>query len=73
MADTKTVHATLTYAAGGREVSEALSATVPDATPWYEWVSTFAERTVELIEPKGAENGVLSYRLDGTTKSLTIL
>src|SRR5487761_2536229 len=73
MADTKTVHATLTYTAGGREVTEALTATVPAATPWHEWVSTLAERTVDLIEPKGAENGGLSYRLDGTTKSLTIL
>lgn len=74
MNPTKTVNANLTFSVDGHETSrtKTLSVTVPADQEWPQWVQGLEDLAEPILRRKGAENGMLSYRLDGTSAPLTI-
>jgi hypothetical protein len=72
MNTTQTVNAKLTYSVGGSDYSEMLSFTVPTDQKWHQWVQDLEDVAEPILRSKGADNGILSFRVDGTTVPLTI-
>jgi hypothetical protein len=72
MTNSKTIHAQLAYQTNGQDVTEPVKITVADGCSMGEWIMALADYTRDLITPKGAENGYLTYRLDGSDAPLTL-
>ena len=76
MNENKIVTATLAVGIGNPKKSDtdtqSLTLAVPANQQWWQWVQALEEVAEPILRSKGAQNGVLYYRLDGSTTPLTV-